>query len=774
MRKMKRIMVLSAFISMLILGSGLTLGIAHANPGGAEGGGDGQGGIRGCNGLNWSMDTCYGATWRYYETDSDSVEIYGRGVGDAYAYAKPELIHGCARAGGYWRYAMVAYGSNNLVDRNGNIVGTYNAGDQVGVVGISGNSNSIYNSRWPGYEGSMNYIGTWDDWEYVREKYDEAQALYPSVFTLGFEPGSNLSWFCAESPDATPPVFYSESNVSARDYKGTGVVENGEANATAVSINVGESVPLAFSHNIYSSRSVEHVYWQLQRSVNGYVDGHPVSGTFVSMSDGGANYSINTSGVAPGYSGYSDLTVEGDYGGDAHFTAEERLYVNGDKSFLMRDDYGEVTFNKEGHFTFCETMYIGATPVEHTKACVEIDVGTPPPPSPTPSTEDLCEQWAPSSYHNSDLDDGVTSVVSAVHTNLVSFSDWTLSNGTDSVFFSGKEVWAKPGDEISWMHCYYPGVQTTAFTEATRSHHEHISSDGGSFPNDNDSISNIIEWQNKFEVTNDGLVGDGINHTYNSPNYATGNTDIRKWKELPDVEKYEVKTGRFSRAGESLKEIITTGTPSSMRIRFYDYDWTWSCPPCTTDEETGHTSCSECSADHGSNSYWTYSYEGPVQDSAMVKVPYNYNNTISVNIDRNGGCFDGVVCAGETVKIGSASVTVHPKQNYVTQGNYATRVDGSEVRLIGYISGDGSNQAGNSASVDGEALDLSDDDNVCWGSFGSNLCDAILNKDDCAEIAVDEGSSDYDCVNALNCIENTGGTTEQVFSGKSYRGSVST
>ena len=102
---------------------------------------------------------------------------------------------------------------------------------------------------------------------------------------------------------------------------------------------------------------------------------------------------------------------------------------------------------------------------------------------------------------------------------------------------------------------------------------------------------------------------------------------------------------------------------------------------------------------------------------ALVKVPYNFKNSASVELSER----DEVV-AGGIVRIGVANVVVGSKNNEVVgSGEYATQVDDATVKLISYYYDPLSSQIPGNNEIAG------------YGSYGSNLCDAISNKNGCKD-----------------------------------------
>ena len=165
----------------------------------AEGTKKGGGGSSGCN---YNFSTCYGATWRWYEAESDEINIAGDKNTD---YVKPGKVKGCLEAGGYFRYAMVAKTDGRLKSDG------IHAGDQFGLIGISGNSSHTFDSEFFTFgsgrnkiRGGMNYIPHSKDsrnydWADVKKIYKKLQTTDDSL-KEGFDKNSNLAWFCSPDP----------------------------------------------------------------------------------------------------------------------------------------------------------------------------------------------------------------------------------------------------------------------------------------------------------------------------------------------------------------------------------------------------------------------------------------------------------------------------------------------------------------------------------------------------------------------------------------------
>lgn len=186
MEKIKRL--LAALIICVVT----ALVVSPAVFAGEGGGGGGGGDWISCSGTAFLSTAC-GAEWRYYSwgESADGVHYSGNDVkidqfyygGEAAAYAYGGTIKGCKEYGGYWRYAMVAYGSYY----------GYSKGSQVGLIGINGGGDIDFASEV--YGGGMNNYNP-SSWKRAKKVYESYQKMDPDTFWRGFNSGSNLSWFC--------------------------------------------------------------------------------------------------------------------------------------------------------------------------------------------------------------------------------------------------------------------------------------------------------------------------------------------------------------------------------------------------------------------------------------------------------------------------------------------------------------------------------------------------------------------------------------------------
>ena len=249
---------LAGLLCLAVLSAILMYAQAFAD--GSEGGNTGGGGINGCSQTS-GLWTCYGATWRYYTTDSDDFCTDGYAnteCGDSYTssdtYALKGHITGCKKYGGYWRYAMVrADGSH----------------EQRGVIGIGGNSSVTFDSEFFYYSGSgryggMNYIpptagdglnannANWND---VKAIYEALQEKDPVTFWHGWNKDSNLAWFCG--PDNVDEVDPEHTlTVEGKNIYNNGDINDGDNSAT------GTGLVSVTRKDLWSSNKYKFIGWK--------------------------------------------------------------------------------------------------------------------------------------------------------------------------------------------------------------------------------------------------------------------------------------------------------------------------------------------------------------------------------------------------------------------------------------------------------------------------------------------------------------------------------
>lgn len=211
--------ILILAVAALAIHHFINVGIIFAAGNAGTGGGEA---IR--PGCTWELAVshCTEATWRYYSINTDSgpgtthatKNVQGTAdgaviVGTVDPTAPGGVVSGCARAGGYWRYALV---SNKDWVNDAGI--PFSQGDQVGIGSIGGGSAVEHSNMWGDggreqYSANPRSGGGGSDWNYVKQQFDQAIAKGYLTTGIKWDAASRLGWFCAEPPsppDPIPPV----------------------------------------------------------------------------------------------------------------------------------------------------------------------------------------------------------------------------------------------------------------------------------------------------------------------------------------------------------------------------------------------------------------------------------------------------------------------------------------------------------------------------------------------------------------------------------------
>ena len=469
-------------------------------------------------------------------------------------------------------------------------------------------------------------------------------------------------------------------------------------NTAPVYASVNEKVTLTFSHNAYSSTATENVSWRMTRNA-----ALASNSNYTVSQKSGAGLTNTTSGNG----------VKFDYPENGKFTTNIRNGKSGNYSYLVREQF-EVTFLKENSngYNFCEMMGVGPDGqiTDHTQVCTRIivsgceggDCPTPPSPSGGGPLDNTCGDGTLGTYST-----GTTSVLSrVVNPRLVStFKDWrTLT-------------YAKPNDPIYWTNCYFPGVQEHYNKDLVTRNDVVIGTHGAhnvcsNTSNTYSKFQSGITWTNEVTLNttsprgfNDWtLVGSGAFNL--TPKLDNGNYATQTYKN-------SYRIALRDDAGKEYKDDITTpGTPVSTS---YTSDTTHSWMKCCGCGccETEKCKCKCCDGTYSHTNAYTYGTysNGERKDESQVKVPYNFVNTAGVNVSIYSYNVMDAVYAGERINVNEPWVKVSPRENKVTEYNYATQVDNAQVRLVAYAS----------SSPNGGAR-------IIKGNSGSDVC-GLINDD---------------------------------------------
>ncbi|MFV0484690.1 MAG: hypothetical protein ACK5MU_00445 [Candidatus Saccharimonadales bacterium] len=426
-----------SLLGPLIIGVGT---IVAANGGGSAGGGGGSGGSSGCMEAGWTLATCYGAVWREYTMTAAEIAADRVSVPHYSSYAPGGEITGCAEAGTYWRYAMVAFANKPSQG--------ITAGQQVGIgsIGYGGASSSFVSEF---FGGGMNYAAnqgaSWADAEKAL-----TDALKNPKFSPKNDPAtgrqwsmsdsqSSLGWFCGWPADSNGEV-QTQSNVHAgnngSEYKTTSWQKDGVANMAATT-TAGGTVYVRFSHDARYTSNVEQNV-TIQRSI-----------TLEQTKSGSVTPTITGSNPASSYT----------------FSANSSYVANTAISIVPSHTY-QLAFPSaatSGSYTICEKVtvvenykYEGAGKWSggtwSSKACAVITISDAP-----KTCEELgtCPQTCPLPNSDYSLEYGGTQARSGV-VNLTKDGTWKYTDGTTS---TAAFVWAKPGDTVKFTHTLCFGAQ---------------------------------------------------------------------------------------------------------------------------------------------------------------------------------------------------------------------------------------------------------------------------------------------------------------------------
>ena len=251
-------------------------------------------------------------------------------------------------------------------------------------VGVASSSNSFYQHNFFPERNDSNVPGA--DGHILT--YEE---ILQEVIADSGKPEKDIAVFCPSMVGAT---YYSSSNVSASSgWNGTGIVKDGDvSNDLEVNISVGDSTPITFSHDVYSSvaSNNQSVKWAIHKKVykNGsyvgregfwggssYGWGHGenldyvINNTATSTDSSGNRITISTkenasSGTIKNFSGLRTTN-----NGGTVYIASDRPY----NDHVARDVLAWVTFKKQGTYKFCETIDVNN--VSTSGACVTVNVG---------------------------------------------------------------------------------------------------------------------------------------------------------------------------------------------------------------------------------------------------------------------------------------------------------------------------------------------------------------------------------------------------------------
>ena len=474
-------------------------------------------------------------------------------------------------------------------------------------------------------------------------------------------------------------------------------------------------------------------------------------------------------------------------------------------TITFEKNYGEITFNAAGKYRFCEAILSpDGKSGPKTTACLIVTVGEDPGPDPCEDGDEDCPcegEDCPCEGENCPCEDGDEDCppdtklnpfcTGSVSGNVDSGTTLTTSFVTNtSTSSSGSSVWAKPGDLITFAHCYYPGAQIPRINQPSPSHDDsnptaeelqdydpdtpnnrwpHLSA-GWSAPNvvrklgertfpaatsneftiqtdnswifrDSVSLSSNFNGSNPFKNTvGNGSSGyanmssnavlpsgvgqvitQGVKTTYNTVTSAEKHTTVPyTWNYVYDKRVSGTKSGSDNTEDGFTNCASKSSADASSVKNSYNsidgYEDATAAATITRNEKVQKESSSDDESDEDAEPEYNYYCEWTVEysyihagalsataygtithktesgtiipyyessytrysgysSSANVKIPFNYENSSSVEISSDK------VYAGETFNVSNVTVQTDPKYNSATSGTYATKTQPSNVRL---------------------------------------------------------------------------------------------
>ena len=530
-------------------------------------------------------------------------------------------------------------------------------------------------------------IGVYNAVEYgsperVLEEYNKAlKQANPNASPVSALP-SNLYAFCS-----WPGGYYGKSVATANgSTSNSGIAPKDsetkkEDAVVSIKVNsntVNETIYIDFLHNIYSEGKDGEVYWGVYRDD--------------SLTTDGTGYKINSNNYTS-KSSYKPKTITKfiDY-------KEDNYYVTNRNGYVLKDT-ATITFTAAGEYTFCETLKMAEKDQSSgldsakftTKACVVVKVEAKEETTGCPNIDYTNTSYVLSRVKNPRL--------------TGTYSGWKgdLNYSTET---DGKNVvYARPDDRVMWNNCYYPGAQANASKTITVSWGETTNC---SCPADNKVFSEAKSFGHQFEVSTDspfGLNGNSWSianpfvSLYTSGGLTVGDTSVKEKNNNYIVEVDKIgKT--FNDKIDTVSSVPTYTKVSSSTHTDYCY------VPC------GESVCG------GTYPHTVYDWEyesGLLASQSYVKIPYNFENSVSLDISGD----NGVVYAGETASVNSFKVNVNTRDNKVVEAKYATKVTGAKVELLAYVSS--SDQTGIS-----QYERNNNGDGACqYVSYDHGLCDTV-------------------------------------------------
>lgn len=330
-----------------------------------------------------------------------------------------------------------------------------------------------------------------------------------------------------------------------------------------------------------------------------------------------------------------------------------------------------------------------------------------------------CEVHQPQEWINSNKYSGTTSTWSGVASNVDGFQN--IDNQ--------QKIWAKPGDVITFKHCYFPGAQSVL--KSSGDHEEPTPTQTPKTPKKSDDPDltvqkevttstrigeqdTPVETDNYFTISTSGqnLLADGMGFKLvDSQGFsAVGSNRFDGQVGKKDAATV-LTTGKNTVKGQAAGKVISqsantrVGTTSVVGHDTWNWNWTWTWQYTFTGDNTkrqaqGKGTGTGTHYNEGDNKWYEvekHSDYAPTSSSAAnVWIPYNYvNKTDPVDLRSEK------IYAGQTFRINDLVARVEPKYNTVTQGKYATITPVTTIKLYSFYAKTMINAGGEQSATDG-------------------------------------------------------------------------
>lgn len=345
-----------------------------------------------------------------------------------------------------------------------------------------------------------------------------------------------------------------------------------------------------------------------------------------------------------------------------------------------------------------------------------------------------CIDFTNGNYENTgNVNGGTTrSVTTVKKRNINTGNTWSPETG---------ELYAKPTDEISFTHYYYPGAQATRYTSGNESDYNKAANNGKTvlIPPRNAFVEN----SNNFTIQNRDNTNNFVANSNNWSFSQSGQILTQSGNTF---------TGIIGNANSTT--ILTEGTritanavgaigDSAIRQSLYtEYG---------SNSASGHhtancgAGCVVTYRNGGDDMWYNYSRNMTYGESsyATVNVPYNYNNTASY--DASGS----YVYPGDSIITSSTKINVEKRYNSLVGEEYATKTPETTIRLYSFYTEDGGRSEGADRQQDGSNIDACSYYQSQLGYIG------------CTKIG--ENTNIFNGSNNLNGITESAGIDESTF-----------